>query len=76
MYNFKSYFYPDFVPFLSQNSQCDSYTQSSAKDSPQPGFANHISAFGNTKILPAKDAAAPVSPELVVPATAELSTNV
>ena len=50
--------------------------QSSAEDSLQPGFANYNSAFGNTKILPAKEAAVPVAPELVVPATAELSTNV
>ena len=35
-----------------------------------------LRALGNTKILPAKEPAVPVAPELVVPATAELSTNV
>ena len=35
-----------------------------------------LRALGNTKILPAKEAAVPVAPELVVPATAEASTNV
>ena len=35
-----------------------------------------LSALGNKKILPAKEAAAAPSPELVVPATAELITNV
>ena len=39
-------------------------------------YLNDTSALGNTNILPANEAAVPVSPELVVPATAELSTKV